>query len=94
MDILELAILTLLSDQEELSIREIGNYLGVRNIRLSRSLKELEKKGLIFTKALIGNGDMIIGITEEGVKELYKNYIVLRDLVKEMEYSLCTKFDC
>ncbi|MEJ2769853.1 MULTISPECIES: transcriptional regulator [unclassified Stygiolobus] len=93
MDILELAILTMLSE-DEMSIREIEQYLGARRRRIAKSLQELEKKGFIVKKAYIGNGDIIFGITEQGLEELYKNYIILRDLVREMEISVCAKFDC
>jgi DNA-binding MarR family transcriptional regulator len=93
-DILELAILTVLSEEQELSLREIGRYLGVNSKKLAKRIVNLEKKGYIVRKAYIGNGDVIFGITEEGYEELYKNYLVLRDLIKEMEFSLCYKFDC
>ncbi|BCU70967.1 MarR family transcriptional regulator [Stygiolobus caldivivus] len=93
MDILQIAILTVLSE-DEMSIREIEQFLGTRRKRLSRSIQDLERKGFIQKKAYVGNGDVIFGITEQGLEELYKNYLILRDLMKEMEFSVCTKFEC
>lgn len=93
MNITQLAILTLLSEEEH-TISEIGEYLGLSKKQLARNIRRLERKGLIVRKAYIGKGDAIIGITEEGIEELYKHYIFLRDLVREMEIVLCTKFDC
>lgn len=93
MDILQLAILTMLSE-DEMSVREIQEYLGAKRKVLAKSLIELEKKGFIVKKAYVGNGDVIFGITERGLEELYKNYLILRDLMREMEFSVCTKFDC
>ena len=93
MNITQLAILTILSEEEH-SIKEIEEYLGLGRKQLIRNIRRLEKRGLIVRKAYLGKGDAIIGITEEGMEELYKYYMFLRDLVREMEIILCTKYEC
>lgn len=93
MNVTQLAILTILSEDEH-SVNEIGEYLGLSKRRLIRNIRRLEKKGLITVKAYLGGGDVIISITEEGMEELYKHYMFLRDLIREMEISVCTKYEC
>ena len=92
-NVTQLAILTVLSEEER-SINEIGEYLGLSKKQLVRNIRRLERRGLIVRKAYLGAGDAIISITEEGMEELYKHYMVLRDLVREMEISVCTKYEC
>ena len=93
MNITQLAILTLLSEEEH-TISEIGEYLGLSRKQLAKNIRRLERRGLIVRKAYLGRGDAIVGITEEGIEELYRHYMFLRDLVREMEIVLCTKYDC
>ncbi|QIW23661.1 ArsR family transcriptional regulator [Sulfolobus sp. S-194] len=93
MNVLQLAILTILSEDER-SVNELREYLGIDKKRIIKSIRSLEKKGLVERKTYLGEGDVIFGITEEGIQELYKYYMFLRDLVKEMEISVCTRFDC
>lgn len=93
MNITQLAILTILSEEER-SIKELGEYLGLSRKQLVKNIRRLEKRGLIERKAYLGNGDIIVGITEEGMEELYRYYMFLRDLVREMEIVLCTKYEC
>lgn len=92
-NVVQLAILTILSEDEH-SVNEIREFLGIEKKKLLRNLRRLEKKGFIIRKSYLGGGDVVLGITEEGMEELYKYYMFLRDLLKEMEISVCTKFDC
>lgn len=93
MNVIQLAILTILSE-DEYSVNEIKSYLGISKRQLVKNIRFLEKKGYVEKKAYLGGGDVILGITDKGMEELYKHYIFLRDLIKEMEISVCTKFDC
>ncbi len=92
MNIKELAILTVLSEGE-LSVKEIEEYINISRRDLVKSIRRLEKRGYIQTKAYIGD-DVIVEITEYGMEVLYKNFVYLKNLVIEMENVLCTKFDC
>ncbi|BFH73850.1 winged helix-turn-helix domain-containing protein [Sulfurisphaera javensis] len=93
MNVIQLAILTILSEEER-SVNELREYLGLDKKKLVKNIRTLEKKGYITRKTYLGEGDVIFGITDEGMEELYKYYMFLRDLIKEMEISVCTKFDC
>ncbi|MUN29656.1 MarR family transcriptional regulator [Sulfuracidifex metallicus] len=92
MDVTELTVLTLLSEGE-LSVKEIRRYSGMRRSSLLRALKSLEDKGLVEKKVLIGD-DIVLGITDQGMEELYKYYLYLRDLVNNMEQTVCLRFNC
>ncbi len=92
MDVTELTVLTLLSEGE-LSIKEIKHYSGINKGALVRALKSLEDRGLVEKKVLI-EGDIILEITDLGMEELYKYYLYLRDLVNNMEQTVCLKFNC
>lgn len=93
MNVIQLAILTILSEEER-SVNELREILGVERRRIVKNIRILERKGYIEKKTYLGDGDIIFNITESGLEQLYKNYIFLRDLIKEMEISVCTRFDC
>ncbi|BBG22977.1 MarR family transcriptional regulator [Sulfuracidifex tepidarius] len=92
MDVTELTVLTLLSEGE-LSVKEIRHYSGMNKGALIRAVRSLENKGLVEKKVLI-EGDVILEITDLGMEELYKYYLYLRDLVNNMEQTVCLKFNC
>jgi DNA-binding transcriptional ArsR family regulator len=77
----------------ELSVREIMEYTGLSKKTIVKTLRLLEYKGYVEKKAFIGN-DVIFGITDRGLEELYKYYIFLQKLMPDMEFALCSKFDC
>ncbi|TRM79357.1 MarR family transcriptional regulator, partial [Sulfolobus sp. D5] len=54
MNIKELAILTVLSEGE-LSVKEIEDYVNIPRRDLVKSIRRLEKRGYIQTKAYIGD---------------------------------------
>ncbi len=92
MDVTELTVLTLLSEGE-LSVKEIRQFSGVSRNSLLKALRTLESRGLVQRKMLI-EGDVILEITDQGMEELYKYYLYLRDLVGNMEETVCLRFNC
>lgn len=93
MDLISLAILAKIGEYGELSIKELKEILDIESKLIIRKLSIMEKKGFIERKAFI-YGDIIYGITEKGMDELYRHYIVLRDLIPQLEEILCTQYEC
>lgn len=91
-NLLQLTILTNLAEGE-LSIKELSEYIGVSRKNIAKSLIELENKGYVEKRAVIGK-DVIYSITENGLEELYRNYLYMKKLVEEMEFTLCNRFEC
>lgn len=92
-DITSITILSKLAEYDELSIRELKEILGLETKELVKRLKNMERKGLVEKKAYIYN-DIIFGVTDKGLDELYKYYVLLRDLVSELDEILCSQFEC
>lgn len=92
MDLLQLTILTNLAEGE-LSIRELSEYTGATRKNIIKSLLTLENKGYVEKRAIIGR-DVIYSITQDGLEELYKNYLYMKKLLDDMEFTLCNRFDC
>lgn len=91
-DLLQLTILTNLAEGE-LSVKELSEYIGVSRRSVAKSLTVLESKGYVEKKAVIGK-DVIYSITENGLEELYKYYLYIKRLVEDMEFALCSRFEC
>ncbi|EWG06789.1 MAG: marR family transcriptional regulator [Candidatus Aramenus sulfurataquae] len=92
MNITQLVLLTNLAEGE-LSFKEMMEYTGLSRKKLAKSLRMLEHNGYIEKKAFIGN-DVIFGITDKGVEELYKHYLFLKKLLADMEFTICSRFEC
>ncbi len=92
MNITQLVLLTNLAEGE-LSFKEMMEYTGLPKKKLVRSLRRLEDYGFVEKKAFIGD-DVIFGITDRGLEELYKHYLFLKKLLADMEFTICSRFDC
>ncbi|ARM76036.1 helix-turn-helix domain-containing protein [Acidianus manzaensis] len=92
MNLIQLTILTNLAEGE-LSIKELSEYIGTPKKTIAKSLSMLENKGYVEKRALIGK-DIIYSITDAGLEELYRNYLFIKKLLDDMEFTLCNRFDC
>ncbi|MCY0882839.1 MULTISPECIES: helix-turn-helix domain-containing protein [Acidianus] len=92
MNITQLVILTNLAEGE-LSIKELAEYTGIPKKNIIKAMKSLENRGYVEKRAIIGR-DIIFSITEEGLEELYKYYLFMKKLIEDMEFTLCSRFDC
>ncbi|EZQ04733.1 MarR family transcriptional regulator [Candidatus Acidianus copahuensis] len=92
MNIEQLTVLTNLAEGE-LSVNELTEYTGLAKRKLIKIVKYLEMRGYIEKRAFIGK-DVIFSITDLGFSELYKHYIYMRKLIDDMEFTVCSKFDC
>ena len=71
--------------------RELGAQLGVSRAPVRDALTELEKEGLVVTKA---NGRFVIKLTKQDVRELYQVRLVLEQLAVELAARNNTPENC